>query len=324
MINWDEFEHIHVIRKLKQILASWWNVDTIFTDERGYLKGFDKVKMTYANPGCAYLMQKDSAVDNLAEVVSKTLEDLRLSENRYSIRKWDLAGFDVGIFPIWIDNDLVGAVVGLGFFKDFTPARATEVRERLAAFGASNEVIELTLAKSRTLDEDARAKFVSLVELTSQEIVTLHVEITQREDRIRELNKELGSRYKYDSMIGKSKPMQALYSLLDKIQTADSTCLIQGDNGTGKELIAKAIHYNSLRKDKAFIIANCGAIPERALWSHEGFFHRRDRNQKRFVRSRRQRNVLLGRNWRDAPANAGASPSRPSGRNLYSCRLDRK
>lgn len=267
MINWDEFEHIHVIRKLKQILASWWNVDTVFTDERGYLKGFDKGKMTYANPACALLMQKDAAADNLAEIVAKTLEDLRLSENRYSIRKWDLAGFDIGIFPIWIDNDLVGAVVGMGFFKDSGPNRNGEMRERLAAFGASNEVIELTTAKTRLLDEDDRAKFVSLVELTSQEIVTLHLEITQREDRIRELNKELGSRYKYDSMIGKSKPMQALYSLLDKIQGADSTVLVQGDNGTGKELIAKAIHYNSLRKDKAFIIANCGAIPEGLLES---------------------------------------------------------
>ncbi len=267
MINWDEFEHIHVIRKLKQILASWWNVDTIFTDERGYLKGFDKGKMTYANPAVAMLMQKDAAVDNLAEVVSKTLEDLRLSENRYSLRKWDLAGFDIGIFPIWIDNDLVGAVVGLGFFKDGSTNRSADVREHLAAFGASNEAIELTLAKTRTLDEDDRAKLVSLVELTSQEIVTLHLEITQREDRIRELNKELGSRYKYDSMIGKSKPMQALYSLLDKIQGADSTVLVQGDNGTGKELIAKAIHYNSNRKEKAFIIANCGAIPEGLLES---------------------------------------------------------
>ncbi|MBN8539088.1 MAG: sigma 54-interacting transcriptional regulator [Deltaproteobacteria bacterium] len=267
MINWDEFEHIHVIRKLKQILASWWNVDTIFTDERGYLKGFDKAKMTYANPGVAMLMQKDAAMDNLAEVVSKTLEDLRLSENRYSLRRWDLAGFDIGIFPIWIDNDLVGAVIGLGFLKDNSPQRAAEIREHMAAFGASNEAIELTLAKTRTLDDDDRSKLVSLVELTSQEIVTLHLEITQREDRIRELNKELGSRYKYDSMIGKSKPMQSLYSLLDKIQGADSTVLVQGDNGTGKELIAKAIHYNSLRKDKAFIIANCGAIPEGLLES---------------------------------------------------------
>ena len=36
MINWDEFEHIHVIRKLKQVLTSWWNIDTVFTDENLY------------------------------------------------------------------------------------------------------------------------------------------------------------------------------------------------------------------------------------------------------------------------------------------------
>ena len=39
MINWSEFEHIHVIKKLKQILKSWWNIDVLFTDERGHLKG---------------------------------------------------------------------------------------------------------------------------------------------------------------------------------------------------------------------------------------------------------------------------------------------
>jgi len=61
--------------------------------------------------------------------------------------------------------------------------------------------------------------------------------------------------------------MQTLYSLLDKIKGADSTVLIQGENGTGKELIAKAIHYNSLRKDKAFIIQNCSAFNDNLLES---------------------------------------------------------
>src|SRR5579864_835738 len=98
-------------------------------------------------------------------------------------------------------------------------------------------------------------------------VVTLHLEITTRENRIKELNKELGSRYKYDNMIGKSKPMQSLYALLDKIKTADSTVLIQGENGTGKELIAKAIHYNSNRKDKPFVIQNCSAFNDNLLES---------------------------------------------------------
>jgi len=68
-------------------------------------------------------------------------------------------------------------------------------------------------------------------------------------------------------MIGKSKPMQSLYALLDKIKFADSTVMIQGENGTGKELIAKSIHYNSQRKDKNFVIQNCSAFNDNLLES---------------------------------------------------------
>jgi two-component system, NtrC family, response regulator HupR/HoxA len=267
MINWDEFDHIHVIKKLKQVLGAWWNIDLVFTDERGHLKGFDRSKTVFANPGVAAYLAKDSAMDNLAETVTKTIDDLRLSENRYSVRKWEMTGFDCAIFPITIDNDFMGTVVAMGFFKEASPTRLQEVRERLAAFGCSNEIIEASLSKIRTLDGGEREHFVELVELVAQEVITLHVEITSRENRIKELNKELGSRYKYDNMIGKSKPMQSLYALLDKIKGADTTVLIQGENGTGKELIAKAIHYNSVRKDKPFVIQNCSAFNDNLLES---------------------------------------------------------
>jgi transcriptional regulator with PAS, ATPase and Fis domain len=109
--------------------------------------------------------------------------------------------------------------------------------------------------------------FRELTDLVAQEIVTLHREITSRETRIQELNNQLGGRYRYDSMIGKSKPMQDLYVLLDKIKGTESTVLIQGENGTGKELIAKAIHYNSPRKEKVFIPINCAAFNDNLLES---------------------------------------------------------
>jgi transcriptional regulator with PAS, ATPase and Fis domain len=156
----------------------------------------------------------------------------------------------------------------MGFFKDpSTTQRLGEIRERLAAFGSTNDVIEASLSKFKYLDDADREHFLELVDLVAQEVVTLHVEITTRENRIKELNKELGSRYKYDNMIGKSKPMQSLYGLLDKIKTAESTVLVQGENGTGKELIAKAIHYNSSRKDKPFVIQNCSAFNDNLLES---------------------------------------------------------
>ncbi len=268
MINWDEFEHIHVIRKLKQILSSWWNIDTIFTDERGRIRGFDGERAKLINPAVATYLSKESALDNLAEAVSKAIEDLRLSENRYSIRRWDMAGFDIAVFPIMIENDFMGTVVAMGFIKDPSEAqRLSEVRERMAAFGASADLIDQAMARIRFMDEQDRGHFVDLVDLVAKEIVTLHIEITAREDRIRELNKELGSRYKYDNMIGKSKPMQSLYALLDKVKNADSTVLVQGENGTGKELIAKAIHYNSARKDKPFVLQNCSAFNDNLLES---------------------------------------------------------
>ena len=268
MINWDEFEHIHVIRKLKQILSSWWNIDVVFTDERGQLRGLDPKTSNFSNPAVATFLSKDTSQTSLAEAVQKAFEDVRTSGSRYSVRKWDTAGFDMAIVPITIENDFMGCVVALGFMKDRAQvSRISEIRERMAIFGASGDTIDKAINKISFIDDQDREHFLELVELVAQEIVTLHLEITSRENRIKELNKELGSRYKYDNMIGKSKPMQSLYTMLDKIKGADSTCLIQGENGTGKELIAKAIHYNSLRKEKAFIIQNCSAFNDNLLES---------------------------------------------------------
>ena len=117
MINWDEFEHIHVIKKLKEILSTWWNVDLVFTDEKGQVRGFQEAKSKLVNPAVASILEKEAAKESLADLVAKALDDLRVSENKFSMRKWDAAGFDVAIFPIMIENDFMGTVVALGFFE---------------------------------------------------------------------------------------------------------------------------------------------------------------------------------------------------------------
>lgn len=68
-------------------------------------------------------------------------------------------------------------------------------------------------------------------------------------------------------MIGQSERMQRLYRLVEKVADSDSTIIIQGETGTGKGLVAKAIHERSYRKDKPFVQINCGAIPENLLES---------------------------------------------------------
>ena len=86
-----------------------------------------------------------------------------------------------------------------------------------------------------------------------------------KENRL--LSEALSERYKYGNMIGKSKPMLEIYQLIGKVAQSSASVLITGPSGTGKELIANAIHYNSPRKDRPFISVNCGALTETLLES---------------------------------------------------------
>jgi DNA-binding NtrC family response regulator len=81
------------------------------------------------------------------------------------------------------------------------------------------------------------------------------------------LKKDLKDKYKFENMIGKSRLMQEIYLLIEKVAATDSTVLITGDSGTGKEMAARAIHNLSRRKDKPFVTINCAALPENLLES---------------------------------------------------------
>ncbi len=92
-----------------------------------------------------------------------------------------------------------------------------------------------------------------------------------KERRLKEenvlLKKELKERYSFKNMIGHSKPMQEIFSLIEKISGTDSTVLITGESGTGKEMAARAVHFHGKRKDKPFVTVNCGALPDNLLES---------------------------------------------------------
>jgi len=81
------------------------------------------------------------------------------------------------------------------------------------------------------------------------------------------LKEQLRTKYKFENFIGSSDLMLKVFKTIETIANTSSTVLIFGDSGTGKELVAKAIHYNSNRKDKYLVPVNCGAIPEDLLES---------------------------------------------------------
>jgi DNA-binding NtrC family response regulator len=79
------------------------------------------------------------------------------------------------------------------------------------------------------------------------------------------LRSQLEERYKFGGILGKSRPMLALFHTLEIVARASSTVLITGETGTGKEVVARAIHHNSARRAHRFVALNCSAIPETLL-----------------------------------------------------------
>jgi DNA-binding NtrC family response regulator len=79
------------------------------------------------------------------------------------------------------------------------------------------------------------------------------------------LRSQLEERYQFGGILGRSRPMQVLFQLLETVAASSSTILVTGETGTGKEVAARAIHHNSPRRAHRFVALNCSAIPETLL-----------------------------------------------------------
>ncbi|MFZ1291099.1 MAG: sigma-54 dependent transcriptional regulator [Melioribacteraceae bacterium] len=88
------------------------------------------------------------------------------------------------------------------------------------------------------------------------------------------LRQKIAAKADFENIIGKSEPMKKIFNIISQVAPTNTNIFISGKSGTGKELVAKAIHYNSKRKDKIFLPINCGAISENLIES-ELFGHRK-------------------------------------------------
>lgn len=88
------------------------------------------------------------------------------------------------------------------------------------------------------------------------------------------LREEIHRQYDYQNIVGKSQSIKKIYEMIDAVAETDSTVMITGNSGTGKELVARALHFKSKRKNKPFIAVNCGAISENLIES-ELFGHKK-------------------------------------------------
>jgi len=163
-------------------------------------------------------------------------------------------------------------------FLNRTGSRPAFSKERLSFLGVPVLMQEKTVGvlsvdrlfgSEISFDEDVR--FLTVLATLIAQFITLHEEIERKEAKLQEENRslkaKLHSRHDGHYIIGHSKPMQEVYSIIEKIAPSSATVLLLGESGTGKELVARAVHESGGRRNKAFIKVNCAALPETLLES---------------------------------------------------------
>jgi DNA-binding NtrC family response regulator len=118
---------------------------------------------------------------------------------------------------------------------------------------------------ARAVERVRRARSTSSRKPVSQdgliEMIRKAILRTQERAEYQQLKEQIRGQYSFANIVGQSKKMKDLFELIESVAASDANILIQGENGTGKELIANAIHYNSNRVEGPFIKINCAAIP---------------------------------------------------------------
>jgi len=170
------------------------------------------------------------------------------------------------VFDLVLTDLKMPEMNGLELLKTIKGIRPEVMVILMTAYGS----IETAVEAMKIGANDYITKPVDLNELL------IHISKVQKESLLlkenRLLRMEVRKKFEYHNIIGKSKKMQEIFSLIEKVALGTSTVTIYGGSGTGKELVAKAIHYNSPRSDRPFIPFNCGAIPE-TLVESELFGH---------------------------------------------------
>ena len=122
---------------------------------------------------------------------------------------------------------------------------------------------------SQKADADLRFLTIlsSLIAQTAHRIQSVNQEQEELRVENQKLKRELSNKNKINDIRGNSSRMQEVYEMVHRVVDSNATVLLRGESGTGKTLVAKALHYNSKRHEKPFIVVNCAALPETLLES---------------------------------------------------------
>ncbi|APJ05052.1 hypothetical protein AXG55_02810 [Silvanigrella aquatica] len=247
-------------------MGNWWNIQLNFTDKNGYLRGVPQGKFfNPTNPICKLITENNETFKDCVNIARNTT--IKSEEVGEQLLSTCHAGFSTISLPLKIDDEYIGCIFADGFLIEET---VDDQKEKLRfylrkSFHKEGITIEDYIDSLPILSMKEVKYLEELLQVIIDEILLLRKSIIENRDDFNTISSSIKKDWNFENIVGKSSAMQEVFKLLTKISDSEATILITGENGTGKEGIAKAIHINSKRKTKNFIIQNCGALNDNLL-----------------------------------------------------------
>jgi two-component system, NtrC family, response regulator PilR len=202
------------------------------------------------------------------EMLEREPVDLLISD----IKMPDLSGVDVLRAAKRIDKDILGIMI-TAFASTDTAVEAM----RLGACDYLSKPFDVDLLKMKVREK------IESRQLRQENVL---------------LKRTLGLSHQFSNIIGRSEPMLQIFKMIETVARTNSTILLTGESGTGKGLVAQAIHFHSLRREKPMVSLNCGALPEALLESElfghmKGSFTSADSNKKGLIEVAEKGTIFL-------------------------------
>jgi len=201
-------------------------------------------------------------LDFLTETITRMDYDVTAASNgEMGIKRFKEDEFELVITDLRMPD-----ISGMDVLKRIKAVQPETAVVMMTAYGTIDNAVEAM--KQGAFDYITKPFSADAIELTVKKVFK-YLNIKQERDNFK---KELDGIYGFGQIVGKSTKMKKTFEILESVAKSSATVFIQGPSGTGKELVARAIHYNSPRAGKPFIKTNCAALPE-GLTESELFGH---------------------------------------------------
>ena len=260
-------QELSILEQIGEILGSSLQLEDLFQQVVALLEKRLGIRR-------AALVIKDESIDRLRIVAATGLSESEMESGQYGVGE-GITGqvvadgkprivADIRAEPEFLDRTRVVGVIPEGETWSFicVPIKI-----------ASNPVGAITVTKPREGDDsiESDVRLLAIVSgLISQALHINQLVLVEKDQWLEEttrLRETLRSKFRFENIIGSSPAMLDVLATVGQVAASRATVLLLGETGTGKELIAKATHYNSPRRDKPFIRINCGALSENLLES---------------------------------------------------------